>query len=108
MRQKTPEKAIIETRQKWNDCEIVQKRKIAADNKENLKRDQKHASDVPCDSRTEREPRHDQLNEVVPNHFKLVEPKRGKMQIPADGVGDRMRFIVVIETGKFALARIAT
>src|SRR5262249_35298603 len=103
-RQKTPEKTIIEARQKWNDRQIIEKRKIAADNEKNLECDQQHSRNVPRSTRTERKPGHDQLDEVVPKHFKFMEPKRGKMQVAADRVRDWLRFIVIVETRQIAPA----
>src|SRR5215469_7846162 len=58
-------------------------------------------------SRTERKPGDDQLDKVIPNYFKFVEPKRGKMEISADRVRDRLRFVVVVETGQITPAGIA-
>src|SRR5205814_2683009 len=63
--------------------------------------------DMPRRSGTERKPGHDQLDEVIPNHFKFVEPKRGKMQIAADRVRYWLRFIVIVETGQIAPAGVA-
>src|SRR5262245_29842527 len=58
-------------------------------------------------SRPERKPRDDQLDEVVPEHFKFVEPKRGKMEISAGRVRDRLRFVVIVETRQITPAGIA-
>src|SRR5215475_3129501 len=101
-RKKTRKKSIIKARQKRNDREIVEKRKIAADDEKNLEGDQKHARNVARGSRTERKPGHNQLDEVIPNHFEFVEPKRGEMQIAADRARDRLRFIVIVEARQIA------
>src|SRR4030095_17021732 len=106
-REKTPKKAIIKARQKWNDREIIEKRKIAADDEKSLERDQQHAGNVPRHSRTERKPGYDQLDEVIPKHFKFVEPKRGKMQVSTDRVWDGLRFVMVVKTCEIAPAWVA-
>src|SRR5258707_15887677 len=102
-----PKKTVIKARQKRNDREIIEKGKIAADDEKNLERDQEHAGNVPRRSRAERKPRHDELDEVIPNHFKFVEPKRGKMQISTDRVWDGLGFIVIVETRQIAPTGVA-
>src|SRR4029077_3924490 len=106
-RQKTPKKTIIKARQKRNDREIIEKRKIAADDEKNLERDQEHACNVSRRSRPERKPGHDQLDEVIPKHFKFVEPKRRKMQISADRVWDWLRLVMVVKTRDITSAGVA-
>src|SRR5215831_12307200 len=106
-REKAPEKTIIKARQKRNDSEIIEKRKIAADDEKKLERNQQHAGNVPRRSRTERKPGHDQLGEVIPKRFKFVKPERGKMHIAADRARDWLRFIVIVETGEIAPAGVA-
>src|SRR5882762_9726326 len=97
-----PKKTVIKARQKRNDREIIEKGKIAADDEKNLERDQEHAGNVPRGSRAERKPGYDQLDEVIREHFKFMEPKRGSMQIAADRVRDWLGFIVMVETRQIA------
>ena len=67
---------IIEAREKRNDGEIVQERKVAADDEKNLKRNKKHPGNMARRSRSEREPRHDQFDEVVPSRLEFKQPIR--------------------------------
>src|SRR5258708_13304155 len=100
-----PKKTVIKARQKRNDREIIEKGKIAADDEKNLERDQEHAGNVPRRSRAERKPGYDQLDEVIPKHFKFMEPKRGKIQIAADRARDWLGFIVIVQTRPIAPPR---
>ena len=98
---------IIKARQKRNDGEVIQERKIAADNEKNLKRHEQHTRDVARQSGPKREPRHDEFNEMVPCRFKFEQPMRRKMQITADRARNRLRLVVIIEARKITPARVA-
>ncbi len=102
-----PNERIIKAREKRNNGQIIEERKIAADDKKKLKRDEQDAGNVPCCSRPERKPGHDQFDEVVPSRLEFEQPMRRKMQVTADRVWDRLRFIVIIKTGEIAPAGVA-
>src|SRR5205823_3235487 len=65
-RQEMPKECVVEAGEKRNDGQIIQKRKIAADNEKDLKRDEQHTRDMARSSRAEREPRHDEFDEMIP------------------------------------------
>lgn len=44
---------------------------------------------------------------MVPSRFEFVEPVRREMEITADRIWDRLRFVVIIQTGEIAPARVA-
>src|SRR5262249_45004841 len=51
--QNMPQQRVIETGKEWNDGEIIQKRKVAANDEKDLKRDEQHARDVTRSARSE-------------------------------------------------------
>src|SRR5256714_15408322 len=102
------QKGVIETCQEWNDRDIIQKRQIAADDEKDLESDEKHSGDVTRVPGPERKPRHDQFDEMVPGRFNFVKPMWCEMEIAADRIRDRLRFVVIIKTCEIAPARIAT
>src|SRR6516164_7050121 len=106
-RQKTAKESVIKAREKRNNGEVIEERKVAADDEEDLKRNEQHARDVSCHSRTKREPWHDQFNEMVPCRLGFQQPTRRKMQIPADRVRDRLCLVMIVETSEIAPARVA-
>ena len=65
-RQKFFQQRIIEARQRRRDREPVEEGKIAAENEDDLKTHQQNSGDVAAPPRPEGEPRHDQLDHVVP------------------------------------------
>jgi hypothetical protein len=44
---------------------------------------------------------------MIPRCLNLMEPMRREMQVAADRVRDRLRLVVVVETGQIAPARVA-
>ena len=55
----------------------------------------------------EKEPRHNQLDEMVPECSKFMKPMQSEMQPPAQRIWKRLSFIVIIQAGEVAPARIA-
>src|SRR6266404_6484687 len=106
-RQNAAKKCVIETGEKWNDRDIIQERQIAADDEDDLKTNEQYAGNMPGDARPERKPRHDQFDEMVPGCFDLMEPMRREMQVAADRIRDRLRFVMIIEAGEIAPAWVA-
>src|SRR5437588_10425934 len=62
---------------------------------------------MACAPRTEGKPGDNQFNKMIPSRAEFVEPMRREMQIPTNRTWDRLRFIVIIKTGKIAPAGIA-
>src|SRR5262249_51196322 len=106
-RQEVSEKRIIEAAEKRNDREIIEERKVAANDEKNLKHDEQYASDVAYRSGTERKTGHDELDEEIAKHCKLVEAKRGKMQVPADRARDWLSLVMIVEASEIAPAGVA-
>src|ERR1700730_5375324 len=57
--------------------------------------------------RSERKPGHNQLDEMVPKRFDSMKPMRREMEIAADRVRNRLRFIVIKHAGQIAPAFVA-
>src|SRR4051794_25665665 len=58
-------------------------------------------------SRTERKPRDDQLDHMVPCGSNAMHPWRMKVEPARERIRDRLRFIMKIETGEVAPTRVA-
>src|SRR4029450_7519913 len=101
------QECIVKARQKRNDCQIIEERKIAADYEKYLKCDEQDTCDMPHVSWTERKPRHDQFYEMVPCRLEFVEPERRKVKIATDRTRNRLCFVVIVKTGEIAPARVA-
>src|SRR5438874_2566360 len=80
------QEGIVKAREERDDGEIIQERKIAADDEKDLERDKKDTRDMSCLPRSKRKPCHDQFDEVVPCRLKFVEPKWRELQIATDRV----------------------
>src|SRR2546423_126004 len=51
---------------------------------------------------SERKPWHDQFDDVVPKRFQFMKPMRRKMEITAEWIWDRLRFVVIKHAGQIA------
>src|SRR5437660_4424918 len=102
------QQCVIETGEKWNDGQIIQKGKIPADDEKDLEQNQQSTGDVTRGSRSERKPGYDQLSEMVPKRFEFMKRLRRKMQIAADRAWDWLSFVVVKHAGQVAPAFVAT
>ena len=107
LRKNTSKERIVKTGEKWNDGDVVQKRKIAADDEKQLKSDEQDTGNMSNMPRAEGKPRNDQFDEMIPSGSEFVEPMRREMQIPADWTRDRLRLVMVVKAGEIAPARIA-
>ena len=103
-----PQERVIKACQKRNDREVIEKRKIAADDEKNLKSDEQNAGDVADPSWPEGKPRHDEFDEMIPCRLKFMEPQRRKVKITADRAGYRLRFVMIGKASEIAPARVAT
>ena len=70
------QEGIVKAREERNDSEIIEEGQVAADDEKNLKRNKKHPGNMARRSRSEREPRHDQFDEVVPSRLEFKQPIR--------------------------------
>lgn len=105
--QNSPKEGVIKTGEKWNDGHVIQEREVAADDENDLKTHQQDAGNMACPPRPKGKPRDNQFNKMIPGRAEFVEPMRREMQIPAKRTWDRLRFIVIVKTGKIAPTRIA-
>ena len=103
-RQEMPKECVVEAGEKRNDGQIIQERKIAADNEKDLKRDEQHTRDMARSSRAEREPRHDEFDEMIPCRLEFEQPVRREMEVAADRIRDWLSFVVVVKTSEIAPA----
>ena len=106
-RKNSSQECIIKTGEKWNDGDVVQKRKIAADDEKQLKSDEQDTGNMSNMPRAEGKPRNDQFDEMIPGGSEFVEPMWREMQIPADWTRNRLRLVVVVKAGEIAPAGIA-
>src|SRR6266496_4827946 len=100
-------KGIIKARQKRNDREVIEERKIAADDEKYLESDKQDAGDMSRRSRSKRKPRQDQLNEMIPCGLKFVNPQWCKVKIATDRARYRLGFVVIGKAGQIAPAQVA-
>src|SRR6266487_265271 len=101
------QECIVEACQERNDCQVIEERKIAADDEENLKRDEQDACDMPRVSRAERKPWHDEFGEMIPCRLEFVEPERRKVKVATNRTRDRLGLVVIVKASKIAPARVA-
>src|SRR6266571_5080008 len=100
------EKSVVEARDAKHDGDVIQPRKIAAQDESNLKQDRQSARPIAEWRRREVEPRHNKLSKMSEEHAGLVSPTRRMMEIPTQRIGQRLSFIMVKEAGQIAPARI--
>src|SRR5207244_6069457 len=86
---------------------IIQKGEVAADDENDLKTDEQDAGNMACAPRTEGKPGDNQFNKMIPGRAEFVEPMRREMQIPTNRTWDRLRFVMIVKTGKIAPTWIA-
>ena len=98
----SPKEGVIKTSEKRNNRHIIQKGEVAADDENDLKTYQQDAGDMACAPRTEGKPGDNQFNKMIPSRAEFVEPMRREMQIPTNRAWDRLRFVMIIKTGKIA------
>src|SRR5438128_12034917 len=99
-RYQPPKQTIVETRYAKHDGDVIQPRKIPAQDESNLKQDRQSARPIAEWRRREVEPGHYKLSEMSEQHAGLVSPTRRMMQIPAQRIGQRLSFIMVKEAGQ--------
>src|SRR5436190_24034432 len=99
------QEGIIKAGQKRNDREVIEERKIAADDEKYLESDKQDAGDMSRRSRSKRKPRQDQLNEMIPCGLKFVNPQWCKVKIATDRARYRLGFVVIGKAGQIAPAR---
>src|SRR5262249_17794095 len=95
-------------RQRGDNCQPVQERKIAAQNQNDLETYEQGAGDVPRQSRIESKPGHDEFNYMVPERAELVEPVRPEIEPPAQRVGNRLSLVMIVKASKVAPASVAS
>ncbi len=98
------EESVVETRNAKHDGDVIQPRKIPAQDESNLKHDRQSAGPIAERRGREVEPRHHKLSKVSEEHAGLVSPTRRMMEIPAQRVGQGLSFIMVKEAGQIAPA----
>src|SRR6266540_3253950 len=98
------EQSIVEARNAKHDGNVIEPRKIPAQDEADLKQDRQPASPIAEWRGREVEPRHHELSEMSEEHAGLVSPTRRMMEIPAQRIGQRLSFIMVIEAGQIAPA----
>src|SRR5262245_36576779 len=106
-REEPPPDPVVEACEGGHDRQVVQEGEVAREDQEDLEGEEEEAGDPPRRERTEREPRRDELDEVVPEALRLVEPGRQEMEQPRQRVRDRLRLVVVEEAGEVAPAGVA-
>ena len=77
------EKSIVETRDAKDDGDVIQPRKIPAQDESNLEQDRQSARPIAQWRRREVEPRYYKLSKMSEQHTGLLSPRRRMMQIPA-------------------------
>src|SRR5437870_13841113 len=98
------EKSVVEARDAKHDGDVVQPRKIPAQDESYLKQDRQSACQITERRRREVEPRHNKLSKMSEENASLVSPTRRMMEIPAQRIGQRLSFIMVKEAGQIAPA----
>src|ERR1043166_1463687 len=94
--------AVVEAWNAKHDGDVVEPGKIAAQDQRDLKRDGNCARPVAERRGDEVEPRHDELTEVIEQHAGFVKPTRCMMQIPAQRIWQRLRFVMIKKAGEIA------
>src|ERR1044072_4852693 len=94
------QEGIVKARQKRNDCQTIEERKVAPEDEKNLKRDHQDTCHMPRLSWPKRKPRHDQFDKMVPSRPEFLEPERRKVKIATNGTRDRLGFVMIIKAGK--------
>src|SRR5215510_1838093 len=100
------EEAVVEA---WNaeyDGDVVEPGEIAAQDQRDLKQDGNCPRPVAERRGGEVEPRHDEFCEMIKQHAGFVEPARCMMQIPAQRIWQRLRFVMIKKAGEIAPARV--
>src|SRR5881628_1126742 len=81
------EKSVVEARDAKHDSDVIQPRKIPAQDESNLKQDRQSACPITEWRRREVEPRHHKLSEMSEEYAGLVSPTWRMMEIPAQRIG---------------------
>src|SRR5213596_2329141 len=96
------EESVVETRDAKHDGNVIQPRKIPAQDESNLKQDRQSARPIAEWRWREIEPRHHKLSKMSEQHAGFVSPRRRMMQIPAQRIGQGLSFIMVKQAGQIA------
>src|SRR4029450_539861 len=98
---------IVKARKEGNDCQVIKERKIAADDEKDLETDKQNARDATSVSRSKREPRHNEFDEMIPCRLKFVDPVVREMKTTACGAVERVWLVVIAKAGYLAPAAVA-
>ena len=101
------ERGIVECRDRERDREEVQPREVAGKHEPRLG----PHDDDPGQGRDrlgeKKEPRHDQLGEVIAEHLHPMQTLRKVMEVPAERIWHGLGLVVVVETGQLTPAPVA-
>src|SRR5207248_3646408 len=98
------QESIVEARDAKGDGDVIQPRKIPAQDESNLEQDRQSAGPIAQWRRREVEPRYHKLSKMSEEHAGFVSPRRRMMEIPAQRIGQGLSFVMVKEAGQIAPA----
>ena len=102
------EKLVVETRNAERDSDVIEPGQIAADDEGQLKVEhQQTRENTDSAPRREEEPWGDKFDDVREEHAGLQPPMREMVEVPTDRIGQRLGFVMVVETGQVAPAGVA-
>src|ERR1700751_1702780 len=96
------EQMVVETRAAKHDGDVIQPRKIPAQDESNLKQYRQSAPKIAEGRGREVEPRYHKLSKMSEEHASFLRPRRRMMEIPAQRVGQGLSFVMVEQAGQIA------
>src|SRR6516164_9521835 len=88
---------IVEACQRGDQGQPVEKGKVTAENKDDLKKDNKNTCDMTGETWPENKPGSDQFGQIVKPDSDFQDQLWQKMEPPAERSGDRLGFEMVVQ-----------